>query len=34
MSGLAHSHDERVSAANLEFGTRVLYDVVSRFCIR
>jgi acetylornithine deacetylase/succinyl-diaminopimelate desuccinylase-like protein len=32
MSGLAHSHDERVSIANLEFGTRVLYDVVRRFC--
>ncbi len=32
MTGLAHSHNERVSAANLEFGTRVLYDVVTRFC--
>ena len=32
MTGLAHSHDERVSVANLEFGTRVLYDVVKRFC--
>jgi acetylornithine deacetylase/succinyl-diaminopimelate desuccinylase-like protein len=32
MSGLAHAHNERVSAANLEFGTRVLYDVVKRFC--
>ncbi len=34
MSGLAHSHDERVSVANLEFGTRVLHDVVTRFCGR
>jgi len=32
MSGLAHAHNERVSAVNLEFGTRVLYDVVKRFC--
>ncbi len=32
MSGLAHNHDERVSVANLEFGTRVLFDVVKRFC--
>jgi acetylornithine deacetylase/succinyl-diaminopimelate desuccinylase-like protein len=32
MTGLAHSHNERVSVANLEFGTRVLYDVVTRFC--
>jgi acetylornithine deacetylase/succinyl-diaminopimelate desuccinylase-like protein len=32
MTGLAHSHDERVSVANLEFGARVLYDVVARFC--
>ena len=34
MAALAHNHDERVSVANLEFGTRVLYDVVSRFCGR
>jgi len=34
MTGLAHNHDERVSVANLEFGTRVLYDVVARFCGR
>lgn len=32
MTGLAHNHDERVSVANLRFGTHVLYDVVSRFC--
>jgi acetylornithine deacetylase/succinyl-diaminopimelate desuccinylase-like protein len=32
MAGLAHNHDERVSVANLEFGTRVLYSVVERFC--
>jgi acetylornithine deacetylase/succinyl-diaminopimelate desuccinylase-like protein len=32
MTGLAHNHDERVSVANLEFGTRILYEVVTRFC--
>ncbi len=32
MTGLAHNHNERVSVANLEFGTRVLYEVVTRFC--
>lgn len=32
MTGLAHAHNERISVANLEFGTRVLYEVVSRFC--
>ncbi len=32
MTGLAHNHNERVSVANLAFGTHVLYDVVSRFC--
>lgn len=32
MTGLAHAHNERISVANLEFGTRVLYDVVKRFC--
>jgi acetylornithine deacetylase/succinyl-diaminopimelate desuccinylase-like protein len=26
-----HGHDERVSLANVEFGTHVLYDVVSEF---
>ncbi len=34
MSGLAHAHNERVSVANLEFGVRVLYGVVERFCSR
>jgi acetylornithine deacetylase/succinyl-diaminopimelate desuccinylase-like protein len=29
---LAHAKNERVSLANMEFGTRVLYDVVRRFC--
>ena len=29
---LAHAHNERISLANVEFGTRVLYDVVRRFC--
>jgi acetylornithine deacetylase/succinyl-diaminopimelate desuccinylase-like protein len=28
----AHAANERLSLANLEFGTRVLYDVVTRFC--
>jgi len=32
MTGLAHSHNERISVANMGFGTRVLYDVVRRFC--
>jgi acetylornithine deacetylase/succinyl-diaminopimelate desuccinylase-like protein len=32
MTGLAHNHNERISVANLEFGTRVLWDVVTRFC--
>jgi acetylornithine deacetylase/succinyl-diaminopimelate desuccinylase-like protein len=32
MTGLAHGHNERVSVANLAFGTRVLHDVVRRFC--
>ncbi len=32
MTGLAHAHNERVSVANMEFGTRVMWDVVSRFC--
>lgn len=32
MTGLAHAHNERVSVANLDFGVRVLYDVVERFC--
>lgn len=29
---LAHAHNERISVANLEFGVRVLYDIVDRFC--
>ena len=29
-----HGHDERISIDNLAFGTRTLYDVVSRFCAR
>lgn len=32
MAGLSHNHNERVSVANLEFGTQILYDVVTRFC--
>jgi acetylornithine deacetylase/succinyl-diaminopimelate desuccinylase-like protein len=32
MTGLAHAHNERISVANLDFGVRVLYDVVERFC--
>jgi len=32
MTGLAHAHNERVSVANLDFGVRVLWDVVKRFC--
>ncbi len=28
----AHNHDERVSVENLAFGTRVLYDIVTRYC--
>jgi acetylornithine deacetylase/succinyl-diaminopimelate desuccinylase-like protein len=30
--GLAHSHDERISISNLEFGTRALYEIVTRYC--
>ncbi len=30
--GRVHGHDERISIENLEFGTRVLYEVVSEFC--
>ena len=29
---LIHGHDERTSVENLWFGTRVLYDIVHRFC--
>jgi acetylornithine deacetylase/succinyl-diaminopimelate desuccinylase-like protein len=32
MLEMAHARDERISVANLEFGTAVLYDVVRRFC--
>jgi acetylornithine deacetylase/succinyl-diaminopimelate desuccinylase-like protein len=32
MTGLAHAHNERVSVANLAFGTQTLYEVVRRFC--
>jgi acetylornithine deacetylase/succinyl-diaminopimelate desuccinylase-like protein len=28
----AHNHDERVSIDNLLFGTRTLYDIVTRYC--
>jgi len=29
---MAHGHNERLSVKNLVFGTRVLYEVVRRFC--
>jgi len=29
---LAHARNERISLANVEFGTKVLHDVVRRFC--
>lgn len=29
---MAHARNERISLANMEFGTTVLYDIVSRFC--
>jgi len=29
---LVHGHNERISSENLLYGTRVLYDVVTRFC--
>lgn len=29
-----HGHDERVSVENLGFGTHVLYDVVTEFCVK
>lgn len=28
----AHNHDERISIDNLVFGTRVLFDIVTRYC--
>ncbi len=30
---LIHNHNERISVANLGFGSRVLYDVIRRFCV-
>lgn len=30
---LIHGHDERTSVENLLFATRMLYDIVNRFCI-
>ncbi len=29
---LAHSHDERISVSNMEFGTRVLHDIIMGIC--
>ena len=29
-----HGHDERVSVDSMRWGTRVLYEVVERFCRR
>ena len=34
MLELAHARNERISLANVEFGTNVLYGVVRRFCAR
>jgi len=34
MLELAHARNERISLANVEFGTNVLYDVVQRLCAR
>lgn len=31
--GGLHGHDERIALDNIAFGTRVLYDVVSDFCV-
>jgi acetylornithine deacetylase/succinyl-diaminopimelate desuccinylase-like protein len=31
---MAHAPNERISLANMEFGTKVLYDVVRSFCAR
>ncbi len=30
---LVHNHNERISVENLGFGTRVLYDIIRRFCV-
>lgn len=29
---LAHAHDERISVSTLEFATRALFEIVTRFC--
>jgi len=29
---LIHGHDERISGDNLMFATRIIYDIVSRYC--
>jgi len=29
-----HAHNERISIDNLEFGTRVLYEVVTEFATK
>jgi acetylornithine deacetylase/succinyl-diaminopimelate desuccinylase-like protein len=31
-SPLVHGHDERIAVEDLNYGTRFLYDVVTRFC--
>lgn len=31
-SELAHSHDERISVSNLQFATRALYEIATRYC--
>ncbi|MGH9174513.1 MAG: hypothetical protein ACRD1H_09150, partial [Vicinamibacterales bacterium] len=28
----AHNHDERVSIDNLEFATRALFEITTRYC--
>jgi acetylornithine deacetylase/succinyl-diaminopimelate desuccinylase-like protein len=30
--GRVHGHDERISAENLLFGTRLLYEMLKDFC--
>jgi acetylornithine deacetylase/succinyl-diaminopimelate desuccinylase-like protein len=27
-----HGHDERIALSDIEFGVRVLYDVVKEYC--
>lgn len=34
MAGLAHNHNERISVANLLFGTQIYFDVVRQWCGR